>query len=116
MVTLTSMRGPIPADASVLGQPAFGRGAGSWAAGLWTEPDLGTEDHAAERCRIREMRSQSHRDTSCWLLSQLPVDELGFFPIAVQGVRGSRRINTLAKAGISPSFSNSSHVPAQLHP
>lgn len=57
MVTLTSMRGPIPADAGVLGQPALGRGAGSWAAGLWMEPDLGSEDHAAERCRVREMRS-----------------------------------------------------------
>lgn len=110
-------QGPISADASVLGQPAFGRGTAFWAAGPWMEPALGSEDHAAERCHVREMwRLPSRQDTSHWLLSQLPMDELGFFPIAVRGARRSWRINALAKAGISPSFSNSYPVPARLHP
>lgn len=77
----------------------------------------GSEDHAAERCHVRETRrSQSHQDTSCWLLSQLLVDQFGFFPIATKGVCGSQRINALAMAGISSSFSNSASRHSWLHP
>lgn len=58
-ITLTGMCGCIPADADMLGQPAFGGGTAFWAAGPWMEPSLGSEDPVAEQCRVREHRGLS---------------------------------------------------------
>lgn len=98
--------GSLPLGSLPLGVPAFG-GPCLWGPCLWGPCLLhsqavdgarpGQRGSQAGWCHIREMwRLRSCRDASSWLLSQLFMDGLSFFPTAMWDVCGTWSINAPA--------------------